>query len=116
MEPNHRLFLMECWKALEDAGYGNRELNGARCGGFRRLLGRRLRALLRQAGRDSEAYSFMGIRHRQSSPHAFLTGFNLKGPSLAIDTACSSSGVAIHLACESLRLRTSDMALAGAWR
>ena len=38
---------------------------------------------------------------------------NLKGPSLAIQTFCSTSGVAIHLACQSLRMGESDMALAG---
>ena len=112
MEPQHRIFLMECWKALEDAGYGNRQLNGARCGVFVGCSGGDYEHLLRQAGRDGEAYSFMGI-----SPAILASRIsywlNLKGPSLAIDTACSSSGVAIHLACESLQLRTSDMALAG---
>src|SRR5581483_9413593 len=38
---------------------------------------------------------------------------NLKGPSLAVGTYCSTSGVAIHLACQSLRSGESDMALAG---
>ena len=39
--------------------------------------------------------------------------FGLRGPSVAVDTACSSSLVAVHLACQSLRLRESDLALAG---
>ncbi len=112
MEPQHRLFLMECWKALEDAGYGNRELNGARCGVFVGCSGSDYEHVLRQAGKDGEAYSFMGIAPAILASRISYW-LNLKGPSLAIDTACSSSGVAIHLACESLRLRTSDMALAG---
>ena len=112
MEPQHRLFLMESWKALEDAGYGNRELNGARCGVFVGCSGGDYEHVLRQAGRDGEAYSFMGMAPAILASRISYW-LNLKGPSLAIDTACSSSGVAIHLACESLRLRTSDMALAG---
>ena len=112
MEPQHRLFLMESWKALEDAGYGNRELNGARCGVFVGCSGGDYEHVLRPAGRDGEAYSFMGMAPAILASRISYW-LNLKGPSLAIDTACSSSGVAIHLACESLRLRTSDMALAG---
>ncbi|WP_197505066.1 polyketide synthase, partial [Mycobacterium sp. E3305] len=42
---------------------------------------------------------------------SYLLG--LRGPAVAVDTACSSSLVAIHLACQSLRLRESDVALAG---
>ncbi|PRC62127.1 polyketide synthase, partial [Mycobacterium sp. ITM-2017-0098] len=42
---------------------------------------------------------------------AYLLG--LKGPAVAVDTACSSSLVSIHLACQSLRMRESDLALAG---
>ena len=112
MEPQHRLFLMESWRALEDAGYGNRELNGARCGVFVGCSGGDYEHVLRPAGRDGEAYSFMGMAPAILASRISYW-LNLKGPSLAIDTACSSSGVAIHLACESLRLRTSDMALAG---
>ena len=42
---------------------------------------------------------------------AYVFGF--QGPTMAVDTACSSSGVAIHLACQSLRNRESNLALAG---
>ena len=42
---------------------------------------------------------------------SYLLG--LRGPAVAVDTACSSSLVAVHLACQSLRLRESDLALAG---
>src|SRR5260221_3238396 len=112
MEPDHRLFLMESWKALEDAGYGSSELNGKRCAVFAGCVGDNYIDVLRAANRDKEAFSFIG-----TSP-AILSAriayhLNLKGPSLTLDTACSSTGVAIHLACESLQLRTSDMALAG---
>ena len=52
------------------------------------------------------------------SSHAILANrlsyvLDLNGPSITLDTACSSSLVTIHLACQSLRRRETDMALAG---
>ncbi len=112
MEPIQRLFLMESWKALEDAGYGNRELNGKRCGVFVGSVSDNYMEILRGAQREQEAFSFIGTSPAILSARiAYI--LNLKGPCLSIDTACSSSGVAIHLACESLRLGTIEMALAG---
>ncbi|HEY0791540.1 MAG TPA: SDR family NAD(P)-dependent oxidoreductase, partial [Chthoniobacterales bacterium] len=112
MDPQHRLFLMEAWKALEDAGYANPAINGSRCGVFVGCGSGDYEHVLRAAGRDEEAYAFMGTASAILASRISYW-LNLKGPSLAIDTACSSSGVAIHLACDSLRLRTSDLALAG---
>ncbi|MBV9490040.1 MAG: LLM class flavin-dependent oxidoreductase [Verrucomicrobia bacterium] len=112
MEPQHRLFLMEAWKALEDAGYSDRELDNCRCGVFAGCAEGDYGHLLRAANRDQEAYAFLGTSQAILASRLSYW-LNLKGPTLAIDTACSSSGVAIHIACESLRLRTSDLALAG---
>ncbi|MGH3562588.1 MAG: type I polyketide synthase, partial [Mycobacterium sp.] len=59
-----------------------------------------------------DAYSATGNAHAVAVGRiAYLLG--LRGPAVAIDSACSSSLVAIHLACQSLRLRESDLALAG---
>ena len=43
----------------------------------------------------------------------FCPILNLKGPNLVVDTACSSSLVSVHLACQSLMSKESDMAIAG---
>ena len=57
------------------------------------------------------------FRHRRQScrfwPIGCPTSSNLNGPSIALDTACSSSLVTVHLACQSLRRREIDLALAG---
>ncbi len=107
-DPQHRLFLQEAWHALEDAGYSPEDMNGSRCGVF--------------AGFNFNHY---GNGKIFDEPH-FFTGnaeailaarisyiLNLKGPSLAVNTACSASLAAVHLACESLRTGTCETALAG---
>ncbi|PRC58679.1 hypothetical protein C6A85_27275, partial [Mycobacterium sp. ITM-2017-0098] len=59
-----------------------------------------------------DAYSATGNAHSVTVGRvAYLLG--LKGPAVAVDTACSSSLVSIPLACQSLRMRESDLALAG---
>ena len=59
-----------------------------------------------------DAYSATGNAHAVAVGRiAYLLG--LRGPAMAVDSACSSSLVAVHLACQSLRLRETDLALAG---
>ena len=66
----------------------------------------------RYIDRDRCAYTGTGNAHSVAVGRiSYLLG--LRGPSVAVDTACSSSLVAVHLACQSLRLRESDLALAG---
>ena len=60
----------------------------------------------------------MDVFSGTGSSHAILANrlsyfLNLNGPSIALDTACSSSLVTVHLACQSLRRRETDLALAG---
>ncbi|MFC1851060.1 SDR family NAD(P)-dependent oxidoreductase, partial [candidate division CSSED10-310 bacterium] len=101
MSPNQRLILMESWKALEDAGYAPRKLADSRMGIF---IG------AEPSGYFNESFTGSSDAIVASRLSYFL---NLNGPAMVVNTGCSSSGVAIHLACESLRNGESTIALAG---
>lgn len=115
IDPHERLFLQEAWRAMEDAGYSSEamrqrhrrrvgvfvgvtktefELNGAHDPGA--------------AGQWYPRTSFSSIANRLSF---FM---DLSGPSMPVDTMCSSSLTAIHSACEQIRLGSCEAAFAGA--
>ncbi|MCX7366152.1 MAG: amino acid adenylation domain-containing protein [Alphaproteobacteria bacterium] len=101
MNPHQRLILLESWKALEDAGYNPKSLARSRTGVF--------------VGCEPSAYvheTFTGASDAivASRLSYFL---DLNGPAFVVNTGCSSSGVALHLACEALRNNEADLALAG---
>ena len=112
MDPQHRLALEVAWQALENAGYSPAVLQDTPTGIF---LGIGNHDYGRSALADIEhidAYTGSG-----NSP-AMVAGrlsyvLGLHGPSLAVDTSCSSSLVAVHLACQGLRAGECKLALAG---
>ena len=112
MDPQQRMLLEVAWEALEHAGLPSDS-----------LAGKRIAAIM---GLSSWDYTIVNIERRAEidaylstgNPHSAAVGrisylLGLRGPAVAVDTACSSSLVAIHLACQSLRLRESEVALAG---
>jgi phthiocerol/phenolphthiocerol synthesis type-I polyketide synthase B len=113
MDPQQRLLLEVSWEALENAGINPRALRGTQTSVF--------------VGMTTNDYyhSFAGkLRPQDIDPYIpfgnapnFAAGrlsyfLGLRGPAVVSDTACSSSLVSIHLACQSLRRRESDHALA----
>jgi acyl transferase domain-containing protein/acyl carrier protein len=111
MDPQHRLMIELAWEALERAGLPPRELAGTRTGVFAGMC--HSEYIGRLAGRyeDIDAYMMTGNGHSTAVGRiSYLLGLN--GPSVAVDTACSSSLVALHLACQSLAVNESDLALA----
>ena len=100
IDPQQRIFVMEVWKALENAGYSNVKLDHKNCGIYAGVM------------THSEYSDSMFNAHSMLAARAayFL---NLKGPALSIDTACSSSLVATHLACRSLIDGDADMMVVG---
>ncbi len=117
IDPQHRLFLQCAWEALERAGY-NPENGESRVGVY---AGAAVNAYL--LNNYSQNNGFLDstdsyFRLVLGSEKDYLSTrvsykLNLTGPSLTVQTACSSSLVAVHLACQALRNRECDMALAG---
>lgn len=117
MDPQQRILLEIAWEAMEEAGYapdGQRGLVGVFTGGGgamssyvyspfhvnRRLIGPT--GSIQAVGNDKD-YLSTRVSYK----------LNLRGPSLTVQTACSTSLVAVHLACQSLLAGECDMALAG---
>ncbi len=112
MDPQHRLALEIAWEALENAGYASAAVQGSATGIF---LGIGNSDYGRHIFRNPEA---MDAYAGSGNSPAMVAGrlayvLGLHGPALAIDTSCSSSLVAVHEACASLRLGECTMALAG---
>ncbi|TDC38952.1 SDR family NAD(P)-dependent oxidoreductase [Micromonospora sp. 15K316] len=116
-DPQHRLFLESCHAALEDAGYDPSRYDGA-VGVYAGTGGNMYlhRNVLRNKRVGGSPHSAVSIA-TGNSPNYVATNvsyrLDLRGPSLTVHTACSTSLVAFHLACEALRNGECDMALAG---
>ncbi|MFI9594971.1 SDR family NAD(P)-dependent oxidoreductase [Nonomuraea sp. NPDC052265] len=111
-DPQERLFLETAWTLLEDAGYLSEHTRQPSTGVFVGTMygsyGRMAAAEGWPDGRYAGAHSaYWSIANRVSY------FFDLRGPSLAVDSACSSSLTAVQLACESLRRGECAQAVAG---
>ncbi|MCP5003507.1 MAG: SDR family NAD(P)-dependent oxidoreductase, partial [Planctomycetes bacterium] len=104
MDPRQRLLLQESWKALEDAGYGKSQLETNKIGMF--------------VGVEHGDYQLLAGSGSVTSNHDAVLAtrlayfLNLRGPAMAINTACSSGLVAAHQACLSLKNHECDTAVA----
>ena len=112
MDPQQRLFLMETWAALEDAGYSDTRLDGSRTGVFVGASSGDYSQILMDSGLPADGFMFTGNAGAML-PARVAYMFNLRGPTLTIDSACSSSLIAVHTACENIESGNCDMAIAG---
>ncbi|MBE8964965.1 acyltransferase domain-containing protein [Nostocales cyanobacterium LEGE 12452] len=114
-DPQHRIFLECAWEALETAGYNSETYNGS-IGVFAgsSLSGYLLNIYFNQNIRNSVDEQQIAIA-ADKDYLATRTSYklNLTGPSYTVQTACSTSLVAVHLACQSLLNGECDIALVG---
>ena len=113
IDPQYRVFLECAWEALEDAGHSPRKFSGsigvyagARTNSYLSLVNSSLSDLGSRdlaAVLNGSSYLTAGVSYK----------LGLTGPSVRVDTACSTSLVAIHLGCQALLNGECDMVLAG---
>nr|CAD89776.1 MelE protein [Melittangium lichenicola] len=114
MDPQQRLMLEVTWEALANAGQAPERIENSLTGVFVGIMLNDYGQLMAQRVDPSllDAYVALG------TDPSFLVGrisylLGAQGPSVAVNTACSSSLVSVHLACQSLRARESNLAIAG---
>ncbi|MCQ1581991.1 SDR family NAD(P)-dependent oxidoreductase, partial [Streptomyces parvus] len=109
MDPQQRIVLEEAWKALEDAGYAGDALRGRSCGVY---IGTQVSDYLPGSREDAPAQAMWG-NAEAIIPARLSYLLDLRGPAIAVETACSGSLVALHLACQALRTGEVEAALVG---
>ena len=112
LDPQQRLMLETVWRALEDAGQTAAGLRGSRTGVYAGGLWHDYELLRADRGEPATQHSIVG--NSLDIVTARVSYFlGLTGPSLTVESSCSSSLVAIHLACQALRSGEVDAALVG---
>jgi polyketide synthase PksJ len=116
MDPQHRIFLEKAWEALEDAGYVAKQYTGniglfAGMSDSTYLTQNILKNETIQSDYDSQYQMLATSSHYLCTKVAYAMG--LKGPAVTVNTACSTSLVAIAMACDSLKNNQCDISLAG---
>ena len=111
LDPQQRLLLQASWRALEDAGIDPRSLAGTPTGVFVGMMS--------SEWSSRQMFDFAGVTaFRGTGSGYFMTAnrisyhLNLTGPSMAIDSACSSSLMAVHQGCAALRSGDTDTVVA----
>ncbi|HEU4360007.1 MAG TPA: beta-ketoacyl synthase N-terminal-like domain-containing protein [Mycobacterium sp.] len=121
-DPQHRLFLQCAWHALEDAGYNPAQMdNSVGVYATSTTSGYLLHNLMSNYDPNTvigQGVTFEMVNLSLQNDKDYLATkvahqFNLRGPALSVQTACSSALVAVHLACQSILNGECDIALAG---
>ncbi len=111
LDPQLRLLLEASWEAAEGAGIDPLDLSGTQTGVFSGVM---YHDYAWGESPSSEAGGTLATGGSSSIASGHVAySLGLEGPAITVDTACSSSLVSLHLACQSLRRRECDLALAG---
>lgn len=114
LDPQHRLLLEVGWEALEHGNQASNALFNSTTGVFVGICSNDYNKMIWDRTGAVGIDAFCATGNALSVAAGRLShALGLKGPSLAVDTACSSALVAVHLACQSLRAKECDLALAG---
>ena len=116
IDPHQRIFLQTAWSALEDAGHLGSAIRGSRVGvyvGMSSDFGDDYRRIVQAVAPDAPEISVAGnVKSIIAARLAYL--LDLRGPSMLIDTACSSGLVAVYTACRAIQRGECTMAVVGA--
>ncbi|MFG1372207.1 type I polyketide synthase [Xanthobacter oligotrophicus] len=114
MDPQHRLLLEVAWEAVERAAWSPQALAGSSTGVFVGIYSDDYtqERLYRRAADQIDGHAGLAMM-RSLAAGRIAYALDLHGPTMALDAACASSLLAIHLACRSLRAGECDRALAG---
>jgi len=113
VDPHQRLMLEVTFEAFEDAGLKLEDVWGTRTGVYAGMWSSDFEHVLTNSKDDIDVYSTTGSgRYAAAGRLAYY--FNLQGPTFTLDTACSTSLVAVHLASQSLHLKECDLAVCSA--
>ncbi|MFD2408148.1 SDR family NAD(P)-dependent oxidoreductase [Azorhizophilus paspali] len=116
IDPQERLFMQTAWSAMEDAGYSRRIGGEAtddsmQVGVYVGVMYGEYQLFGAEASLRGQRIGFAGCTASIANRVSFC--LNLHGPSMSVDSMCSSSLTAIHLACQDLRNSRTSMAIAG---
>ena len=110
MDPQHRLLLEVAYEAIEDAGIAVENLAGSKTGVFSSLYVSQL-AHMQTMENDMDALYLPTGNAISIAANRLSYLFDLRGPSIIIDSACSSSMAGLHIACQSIQSKACDLAL-----
>jgi len=113
INPSQKLMLELVWEAMENAGIPADKLTGTRAGVYVGNIWSDFEHLRKHKNAAVTSHSAVGQSSNIIANRISYT-FGLRGPSLVMDTGCSSSLVAVHLACQSIWEGSSEWAVAGA--
>ncbi|KAL4229457.1 hypothetical protein ACF0H5_012495 [Mactra antiquata] len=112
IDPQQRYVLDCTHMAFEDGGITRKEMNGSRTGVYIGVMNDDYKVLASSDHNDDSNYSATGMSTTIIASRVSFV-YNLQGPCMVIDTACSSSMIAVHLGCQAIRTGDCEMAVCG---